>query len=470
MVKQIFKIIVLLIIITNLFLNVLYGMGTPEGTILSNVKDYFAGSFILPKNYFASQPGELVAGYTNINGVTNKINGKYYFVNSLFKTNITTMTVSAGHDISSIPSQFSGNGKKGVYADYVFIITNKSNISDDFYIRISSVATDDTNWTGNIFSLFTNNNIHIDQQSSIFTFINGVSPDERLNLKVRLYIPANVVNLSTNLFSFEIWNSNWNTNTSTGDKWPGVSAIPPATPDTNDSRDYQICYINTKSYGTYHTVSVTSADDMIHTIDKFDGTQPLGPTRIRINITMFPAPVDMEDFYLIYNINKIPTGNNPDDVKIKIESDGNYYYAIILAENDKRIKEGNTLNFIIVVDNEIYYQDGRDGTKPWSFKIKSIIMQKNNVSILKNLLNPRKGDKAIVFYSLNKPSKVNIDVYTLSGEKIANLFNGHQNEGWQNPVYWDGTNDHGNEVGEGLYFVSLRTDEFNELRKVIVVK
>ena len=209
---------------------------------------------------------------------------------------------------------------------------------------------------------------------------------------------------------------------------------------------------------------------MIHTIDKFDGTQSLADTRIKINIVMDSPPVDKESFYLIYNINKIPTGNNSDDVKIKIEGDGIHYYAVILAGDDERIKEGAIVNFIITVDNETYFRDGRNGSNPWSFNIKSIIMQKNNISILENLLNPRKGDRAIVFYSLSKSSKVDIEVYTLSGEKIVSLFDGHQNAGWQSPVYWDGKNEHGNEVGEGLYFVSFRTEEFNELRKVIVVK
>lgn len=463
--------IVLILLISFITLGVIncYGIGTPESTIISNVQDYF-GSFVLPNDYITSLPGELTVFFTNDIGKTNVINGKYYYFNGALQTNITTMTVSAGYDLSSIPQNFSGDGTIGAYINYVYLITNKANISDNLTVQILPLGTDDPSWHGNIFSLFVNGSGIVLNQSNIFTTINNVSADEVLNLRIRLAIPQQVVNMSTNLFSFEIWNSIWNTNTSTGDNWPGMGAISPATSDTNDLRDYQISYIKTTAYGHFHTVSVISADDMIHTIYKFDGTEMLGTTRLKINILLDTPPVDKENFYLIYNINKNPTGNRQDDVRVKIEGDGLNYYALIFPQNDPRIRAGSQFNFIIQVDNETYYRDGRNGFNVWSFQLKSIKMQKNNISILRNLLNPRKGERTILFYSLNKPSNVNIDVYTLSGEKIITLFNGYQQSGLQEPIYWDGKNSSGNEVGEGLYFVHFRTEELNEIRKVIVVK
>ncbi|MBU1077164.1 MAG: hypothetical protein KKH98_07725 [Spirochaetes bacterium] len=461
----------ILLICTCLALNTdtLFSMGTLDGTIVSNIKDYY-GSYNLPNDYLASFPGELVVTFTNVLGTTNTLNGKFFYTGGTLITNITTWTVSAGYDISSIPAFFAGNSRSGTYVDYVYLITNKGNTSDNLSLRVLPVSTDDPTWTGNIFSLFVNGSSYVSGQAVILTNISNISADEVLNLRVRLQIPGTVENMSTNLFSLEIWNSVWNTNTSTGDSWPGVGAIPPVSLDTNDSRDYQLSYVRTLCYGIEHVVSVISADDMLHTINKFDGSETLGTTRLKINIVIDSPPIDKNSFYLIYNINKTPTGGGGDEVRVKVEGDGLNYYALIFSEDDVRISNGAQFNFMIAVDNEVYYIDGRDGVTPWSFKLKDIQMQANNVSILNNLLNPRKGQKTIVLYSLSKPSKVQIEVFTLSGEKIATLYKGYQSAGFQGPIYWDGKNTAGNEVGEGLYFVNFRTEEFNEIRKVIVVK
>ncbi len=446
----------------------LFSIGTFSGTVVSNVKDY--GGLYLPSYYRATKLGELIVFWTNSLGKTNVQNGKYYILNSMLMTNTTTFTVSSGYDLSSIPPSYSANGRIGYYIDYVYIITNRANVSDNFNIRISPLATDDLNWTGNLFSLWANSINMANNQNNINTTINNISADEMLTLRIRLNIPLSVARGSTNLFLFEIWNSIWNTNTSTGDQWPGSGAIDPATPDLVDGRDYQRSFIKTTSYGIYHAVMVLSADDMIHTITKLDGTEYLGTTRVKINILLDSPPIDPANVYLIYNINKQPTGSNPDDRRVKLEGGGINYYALILAKDDNRIISGAEFNFIIQCDNEIYYRDGQSGFEPWSFKFKTITMQKNEVSILNNLLNPRKSESTIIFYGLQEPSHVQIEVYTLAGEKISTLFDGWQDIGYQKPIYWYGKNEFGQEVSEGLYFISFRAKGINEIRKVVVVK
>ncbi|MDD5065858.1 MAG: hypothetical protein PHF84_02300 [bacterium] len=468
-VKRTIEFTLCVIIICSLHLN-LSGRGAASGTILTNVKDYQAGQFFLPFGYHASNLGELIVVYTNAQGDIWIQNGRYYFLNSVRMTNNTTFTVSAGYDINSIPPYFTGNGRKGYYVDYVYIITNRANISDYFFVRVLSQATDDPNWSGNFLSLYINEVPYVLNSISIRTNTGSVAADSVVRIRVRLQVPMAVVNGSTNLFSLEIWNSIWSTNSLTGDQWPGTGAIPPATPDVLDSRDYQRSFVRTTASGVYHAVVVPSADDTIHTIYNFDGTESLGTVRVRINILLDSPPSDPDNLYLVYNIGSAPTGSNPDDRRIKIEGNGINYYAMVLSANDSRIRDGVQFNFIILCDNEIYYRDGRDGFETWSYRCKSILMQKHNVSILNNLINPRKGEKAILFYSLASRSKVMIEVYTLAGEKINTLFNGYQEAGYQNPIYWDGRNENSQEVSEGLYFISFRTEELNEIRKVIVVK
>lgn len=458
------------LLIVLLCAGALAGRGTSSGIVVTNAKDYHSGLIFLPSYVRATNLGELIVVYTNSTGGISVQNGRYYFLNSVLMTNNASFTVSSGYDLSSIPPAFSANGRIGSYIDYVYIITNRANISDQFFLRVLPLATDDSNWTGNRLSLFINGSPAAADRASLFTNTASIPPDSVLNIRVRLDIPLTVARGSTNLLSFEIWNTVWNTNTMSGDQWPGSQAIPPALPDVLDNRDYQRSFLRTRAYGIYHAVVVPSADDMIHTIYKLDGTEHLGTAKVRINVLLDSPPADRNEFYLIYNIDQAPTGSRPDDVRVRLEGDGINYYALILGETDRRIREGSVFRFIIQCDGEMYYRDGVSGFSDWSFVFKNILMQRNNVSILNNLLNPRKGEKAIIFYSLGKASRVTIEVYSLAGEKVATLFSGHKSAGYQDPVFWDGKNAGGREVAEGLYFVNLRTDEINELRKVIVVK
>jgi len=441
--------IILLFIVSNIKL--LSGFGVPAGTVISNIITY-------GKIGSAELPGELIGNYTNKLGFTNYVG----------LSNICKVTVAAGHDISVIPPYTSYTAGRGTSVNYIYNITNNGNTSDIFYVNIKFDSTDATDWITNVFSVYKDTTLIADYVTNLttsFTLASG----EVLNLRIQHHIPEYVAIGSTNRIEFEIFNIAGFTN---GDNWPGEGAkfiIASNVVDTNNTRDYQISYLTTTAAGIYHIVEVTSAEDLIHTIYKFDGTEYLADTRIKINIRVDSPPLNPDNFYLIYNINKNPTGTRSDDIKIKLSGEGIYWYAIIEPKDDTRIKPGVKFNFIITMDSEVYYKDGRDGDTPWSFNIRSIIRQKNDVTILCNLLNPEKGEKAILFYSLEEPTEVDIEVYTLSGERIITLFKGRQEPG-ERPVYWDGRNEYGKIVGEGLYFISFRTPKINEIRKVIVVK
>ncbi len=454
------------ILIINLVfkISLLYSIGSPAGTIITNVKDYI--NKISSFNYQPDKPGELIARWLNDTNdiITNCWNGKYYIINGILMTNTTTVTITPGYDLSSLPDNVEATGKIGTFVDYLYIITNKGNTSDSFYIKITNLQA-----TGikekYLISLFLNNIPVVTNSSYIETNINGISPDEIVNLKIRVHIPETANNSSSNLIRFELGNSYWRTNNS-GDNWPPPSSYPFTLPDTNNRRDYQVTYIKTFAEGIFHIVNVVSADDMIHKIKDFSGNSYLAPTRIKTEILLDSPPLN-NDFYLYYSINDYPSSNNY--IKVKPYGSGIKWYAVIDLTTFN-IQDNSKVYFYIRLDGEDYFLDGRNGVKYWSFKIKNMKMQRYNITILNNFINPIKGEKTILFYSLDKPSPVNIEVYDLAGEKVATLYSGYQSSGVQQPVYWDGRNDAGKIVAEGLYFISIRTDNLNELRKVIVVK
>ena len=105
----------------------------------------------------------------------------------------------------------------------------------------------------------------------------------------------------------------------------------------------------------------------------------------------------------------------------------------------------------------------------WSFKIKSITEQRGGVTILNNVINPDKGEKTVV--KVNQPvnGKLNIIVMTLDGNIVTYLNRGEALAG-EHFFTWNGKNKAGNSVARGMYFVRVIGGDFDETRKVMVVK
>ncbi|OGC83213.1 MAG: hypothetical protein A2V73_06865 [candidate division Zixibacteria bacterium RBG_19FT_COMBO_42_43] len=72
-------------------------------------------------------------------------------------------------------------------------------------------------------------------------------------------------------------------------------------------------------------------------------------------------------------------------------------------------------------------------------------------------------------YSLPRDAKVQIVIYNILGQKIKNFDLGYQTAGYRS-VFWDGKDNSGNEVGSGIYFYRIVAGEFNETKKMTLLK
>jgi len=72
-------------------------------------------------------------------------------------------------------------------------------------------------------------------------------------------------------------------------------------------------------------------------------------------------------------------------------------------------------------------------------------------------------------YQLNDKLNIKIYVYDLAGCLIKKLFTGQQMAG-NYFVYWNGTNENGNEVPSGGYIISMKSKNVNHVQKVIFLK
>ena len=105
----------------------------------------------------------------------------------------------------------------------------------------------------------------------------------------------------------------------------------------------------------------------------------------------------------------------------------------------------------------------------WSFRLKGITSQRGGVTILNNVINASHGEKTVIKVDVPTEGKLNVIVMTLDGNIITYLHKGNAKAG-ENYFTWDGKNRNGSLVARGMYFVRVVGSDFDETRKVMVVK
>jgi hypothetical protein len=87
---------------------------------------------------------------------------------------------------------------------------------------------------------------------------------------------------------------------------------------------------------------------------------------------------------------------------------------------------------------------------------------------LRNYPNPFNPVTTIAF-ELPKASHVKVAVYNLLGQEVSTLVDDHLSAG-HHEVEWNGMSDKGQRVSSGVYFYRFETDNYNETRKMLLMK
>jgi hypothetical protein len=83
--------------------------------------------------------------------------------------------------------------------------------------------------------------------------------------------------------------------------------------------------------------------------------------------------------------------------------------------------------------------------------------------------NPVTNGLAHISFSIAEPTKASLKIYDASGRLIRTLMNSKLNVGNYN-LNWNGTDDHNNNVAEGIYFYTLTTDNNNYTKKLVFTR
>ena len=82
-----------------------------------------------------------------------------------------------------------------------------------------------------------------------------------------------------------------------------------------------------------------------------------------------------------------------------------------------------------------------------------------------NPFNPQTN----VSFDLPKAQHVSLEIYNILGQHVQTLADGSYEAG-RYTYTWNGTNDNGVNVPSGIYFYSLRTDEFSKTNKMMLIR
>ncbi|MCL2705243.1 MAG: hypothetical protein FWE72_03440 [Spirochaetaceae bacterium] len=145
----------------------------------------------------------------------------------------------------------------------------------------------------------------------------------------------------------------------------------------------------------------------------------------------------------------------------------------VIPESDNEMTEGKDIEFIFNFAG-LYTGYLLDPSDPrtittWKIPIRGIKKQRGGVTILNNVINVSRGEKAILMYDLPKTGAVTVNIFSLSGDVVKTLVKGTQPKGSYSYT-WDGTNTGGRKVARGIYFIRVVGPDIDEYRKVMVVK
>jgi hypothetical protein len=87
---------------------------------------------------------------------------------------------------------------------------------------------------------------------------------------------------------------------------------------------------------------------------------------------------------------------------------------------------------------------------------------------LRNYPNPF-NPKTEISYTLPEAAQVRVCIYNMLGQKVKTLANEYQAVG-RKTISWDGTDEHGNRAASGIYFYRIKAGEFEDTKKMILMK
>ncbi|MCK4404643.1 MAG: T9SS type A sorting domain-containing protein, partial [candidate division Zixibacteria bacterium] len=89
-------------------------------------------------------------------------------------------------------------------------------------------------------------------------------------------------------------------------------------------------------------------------------------------------------------------------------------------------------------------------------------------TLFQNQPNPFNPETQINYY-LPRACQVRLTIYNVLGQRVRTLFDGHQDTG-MHTLLWDGRGEDGAHLSSGIYFYRLQAENFQETKKMTLMK
>ncbi len=132
------------------------------------------------------------------------------------------------------------------------------------------------------------------------------------------------------------------------------------------------------------------------------------------------------------------------------------YFSVVSVDIDGELSNNDFTNTTSI--DEIYKIAVRTTYNP--------ITQKTAL-VYRNIFRPANNEYARVIVNIDNRSNVSIKIYSLSGEHVRTLANRTLDPG-THEFNWNGKDLRSTTVHPGVYFVHIKFDDFNEVKKVVV--
>jgi hypothetical protein len=229
----------------------------------------------------------------------------------------------------------------------------------------------------------------------------------------------------------------------------------------------------------------------VNTIRDFDGSRTLPDADTTLNVSILAPSAAAATTQLYYDANVaaafasnglwlpqliqglVPSANTEARLRNEVSAVGAVREYSILAD-DVEVEHDNAVEFIVDL-GPILCARVNDPTDPrtlvpWSFRISGFRYgQRGGVTIVKNVINPVKGETTKLFFTLTRPGTVTVQVFDLKGDIVDVLYRGRMDTG-SHSLTWDGRNRGSRIVARGIYFIKIVGPMIDETRKVLIVK
>jgi hypothetical protein len=151
-----------------------------------------------------------------------------------------------------------------------------------------------------------------------------------------------------------------------------------------------------------------------------------------------------------------------------------------IADYIDSLMQAGLSNGSVDINWTVYASDGMDDTEAsngprslhvdagWALGVNDELGIPVVFALHQNYPNPFNPVTSIRF-DVPEESRVLLDIYNVTGQKVATLVNGNMQPGFHS-IRWNGTNENGKQLASGMYIYRISSSKFTDVKKLILMK